>query len=97
MRPVKRIVGIASLTLLLTMGGARLSRATTAETSVAERGYRSAVQVPPSRDGEQTLSYQEREARHSEAADFRGGDAGIYIGGSAGVLVVVLLIILILR
>ncbi len=46
----------------------------------------------------QTRSYREREARNPALADFRGGEGvGIYIGGSAGLLIVVLLLILVLR
>lgn len=45
-----------------------------------------------------TRAYAQREAQHPEAADFRGGDSlGIYIGGSAGLVIVVLLVLLLLR
>ena len=98
MRPVKRMIGIASLAVLLTVASSRASLATTTEVSAVELDRSSTVQVQRSSPSGQAQSYQEREARHPEAADFHGGDSvGIYIGGSAGLLVVVLLVILLLR
>ncbi len=42
--------------------------------------------------------YARREAEHPQAAQFRGGDSfGVYIGGSAGLVIVVLLVLLLLR
>ncbi len=47
----------------------------------------------PARDD----AYSKREARHPDAAQFRGGDGfGVYVGGSAGLVVVLLLVLLLL-
>lgn len=49
-------------------------------------------------DGRSEPDYAQREARHPEAAQFRGGDGfGIYISSGAAVVIVVVLLILFLR
>jgi hypothetical protein len=98
MKPAKQTVGIAIVALLFSVGESRLSQAATAESSILESQRSPSSEVQRLTGETQTRSYQEREARHPEVADFRGGDSiGIYIGGSAGLLVVVLLVLLLLR
>jgi hypothetical protein len=98
MKPANRMSGIAFLTLLLMLGGSRWTQAKATEVAGAEVETSTAIQGQPSFEQRPARSYQERETRYPEAANFRGGDSiGIYIGGSAGLLVVVLLVLLLLR
>lgn len=108
MKPSKRIACIAFVSLLLVMGGARLNSACAAAQDL--RGESASMSAPSttervvsterslaSSSDERTKSYREREIQNPQAANFRGGDAGIYIGGTAGLLIVVLLVVLLLR
>jgi hypothetical protein len=62
-----------------------------------ERGGRLVVSTPAGDASRQATDYAAREAAAPQLGAFQGGDVGIYIGGSAlGVVLVVVLIVLIL-
>lgn len=94
MARAKRWMGASVLSILLLTPGVRPSQAASLDdaTSAAKR----VTALPPSLLSDRDHSYAEREKRDSAIAHFRGGDSfGIYIGGSAAGLIIVLLIVLI--
>jgi hypothetical protein len=65
--------------------------------AAAQRSIGQPSAQPFAADTEATRDYAAREAAAPALAEFRGGDVGIYIGGSAvTVLLVVLLVVIIL-
>lgn len=109
MRLYKRIACIGFVSALVLIGVVGLSpvfaaaqelqrEGSSQSSSLVHEAALSGGTTPANAPDERTQGYREREAQNPQSASFRGGDgAGIYIGGSAGLLIVVLLVILLLR
>ncbi len=95
MAPIIRIlVGAALLSLFFVLTPSR-ARAEAAQPAAAAH---SSISLPAQPIETKTDDYARREVQHPETAEFRGGDSfGLYIGGSAGLVIVVLLVLLLLR
>jgi hypothetical protein len=93
---MKKLIAVALLVVLSgvsSIARAELTRGSPTEVAQA-RAERPAqtTSLAPTAEGS---DYASREAAAPALGDFRGGDAGIYIGGGAlSVLVIVLLIVL---
>ena len=93
----KRWTAAIILASLLLSSGVRVGRAASLATEVSSPVKRDSTSATPFAMA-QDQRYAEREKRDPSVADFRGGDSvGIYIGGSAGLIIVLLLILIILR
>jgi hypothetical protein len=92
-------LGFALVTMPVAVAAAPLQYSNTADYQTATtRSTAIAVAPTTMTSTTTTRAYAQREAQHPQSAAFRGGDSlGIYIGGSAGLVIVVLLVLLLLR
>jgi len=97
-------LGLAETAMPVALAAAPLQCSRDSRTADSRTATTRSMSVAPAPTSSPTTStntsqaYAQRETLHPEAAEFRGGDSlGIYIGGSAGLVIVVLLVLLLLR